>query len=168
LRLGRAAVAIYSAASAVALSLLLATLFTEHSHTQQELEKQVLLQAEDRAHALSNHLELLSRELRRLGLRSEVTLFDQDVEPERSLLGVSHGSSTFFNLGVAVLGVDGAVVWAEPKGFLPVGQSFAETHWFTSRSGPTTRRCTWSLRSCAAGNSRAPSWAASIWLPATC
>lgn len=130
LRLGRAAVGIYSAASAIALSLLMATLFTEHSHTQDELRKQVLLQAEDRAHALSNHLELLSRELRRLGLRSEVNLFDQDLEPERSLLGVSHGSSTFFNLGVAILGVDGAVVWAEPKRFLPVGQSFADEHWF--------------------------------------
>ena len=132
LRLGRAAVGIYSAASAIALSLLMATLFTEHSHTQDELRKQVLLQAEDRAHALSNHLELLSRELRRLGLRSEVNLFDQDLEPERSLLGVSHGSSTFFNLGVAILGVDGAVVWAEPKRFLLVGKSFADEPWFAA------------------------------------
>lgn len=140
LRLGRAAVGIYSAASAVALSLLLATLFTEHSHTQDELKKQVLLQAEDRAHALSNHLELLSRELRRLGLRSEVNLFDQDVEPERSLLGVSHGSSAFFNLGVAILGVDGAVVWAEPKRFLPVGQSFAAERWFAGLQRAHTLR----------------------------
>lgn len=134
LRLGRAAVAIYSAASAVALTLLMASLFTEHSHTQNQLRKQVLLQAEDRAHALQNHLELLSRELRRLGLRSEVDLFDQNLEPERSLLGVSHGSSTFFNLGVAILGVDGGVVWAEPKRFLPVGQSFAEERWFAGLS----------------------------------
>jgi two-component system C4-dicarboxylate transport sensor histidine kinase DctB len=134
LRLGRAAVAIYSAASAVALTLLMASLFTEHSHTKEQLRKQVLLQAEDRAHALKNHLELLSRELGRLGLRSEVDLFDQNLEPERSLLGVSHGSSTFFNLGVAVLGVDGGVVWAEPKRFLPAGQSFAEERWFTDLS----------------------------------
>ena len=69
LRLGRAAVGIYSAAAALALSLLVASLYTEHSHTQGQLEKQVLVQAEDRAHALQNHLELLSRELRRLGLR---------------------------------------------------------------------------------------------------
>jgi two-component system C4-dicarboxylate transport sensor histidine kinase DctB len=130
LRLGRAAVGIYSAAAALALSLLVASLYTEHSHTQGQLEKQVLVQAEDRAHALQNHLELLSRELRRLGLRSEVNLFDQDLEPERSLLGVSHGSSTFFNLGVAILGVDGGVVWAEPKNFLPVGESFAGERWF--------------------------------------
>ena len=61
--------------------------------TKDQLRKQVLLQAEDRAHALQNHLELLSRELRRLGLRSEVDLFDQNLEPERSLLGVSHGSA---------------------------------------------------------------------------
>ena len=134
LRLGRAAVGIYSAASAVALTLLMASLFTEHSHTKDQLKKQVLLQAEDRAHALQNHLELLSRELRRLGLRSEVDLFDQDVEPERSLLGVSHGSSTFFNLGVAILGVDGGVVWAEPKRFVPVGQSFAQERWFADLS----------------------------------
>ena len=134
LRLGRAAVGIYSAASAVALTLLMASLFTEHTHTQEQLKKQVLLQAEDRAHALQNHLELLSRELRRLGLRSEVDLFDQDLEPERSLLGISHGSSTFFNLGVAILGVDGGVVWAEPKRFLFVGQSFADEPWFASLS----------------------------------
>ena len=130
LRLGRAAVGIYAAAAAVALSLLVASLYTEHSHTKEQLRKQVLLQAEDRAHALQIHLELLSRELRRLGLRSEVDLFDQDLEPERSLLGVSHGSSTFFNLGVAILNVNGAVVWAEPKRFLPVGQSFASAGWF--------------------------------------
>lgn len=130
LRLGRAAVGIYAAAAAVALSILALSLYTEHSHTKEQLRKQVLLQAEDRAHALQLHLELLSRELRRLGLRSEVDLFDQDLEPERSLLGVSHGSSTFFNLGVAILNVNGAVVWAEPKRFLPVGQSFASAGWF--------------------------------------
>ncbi|RYZ09465.1 MAG: hypothetical protein EOO73_04000 [Myxococcales bacterium] len=134
LRLGRAAVGIYLAASAVALSLLGALLFTEQSHTEAELRKQVLLQSADRAHALQNHLELLTRELRRLGLRSEVDLFDQNLEPERSLLGVSHGSSTFFNLGVSILGADGAVVWAEPKRFLPVGQSFASEPWFAGLS----------------------------------
>ncbi|HVY27900.1 MAG TPA: ATP-binding protein [Polyangiaceae bacterium] len=140
LRLGRAAVGIYLAASAVALSLLVAFLFTEHSHTQDELRKQVLVQAEDRAHALQNHLELLTRELRRLGLRSEVDLFDQNLEPERSLLGISHGSSTFFNLGVAILGTDGAVVWAEPKRFLFVGQSFADEPWFAGLSRSRTLR----------------------------
>jgi signal transduction histidine kinase len=134
LRLGRAAVGIYVAASAVALSLLCAFLFTEHSHTQAELRRQVLLQTADRAHALQTHLELLTRELRRLGLRSEVDLFDQNLEPERSLLGVSHGSSTFFNLGVAILDVDAKVVWAEPKRFLPVGQTFAEKSWFAGLS----------------------------------
>jgi signal transduction histidine kinase len=140
LRLGRAAVGIYLAASAVALSLLAAFLFTESSHTQAELRKQVLAQSADRAHALQNHLELLTRELRRLGLRSEVDLFDQNLEPERSLLGVSHGSSTFFNLGVAILGVDGAVVWAEPKRFLLVGQTFADEPWFAGLSRSRTLR----------------------------
>ncbi|HYP90667.1 MAG TPA: HAMP domain-containing sensor histidine kinase, partial [Polyangiaceae bacterium] len=140
LRLGRAAVGIYVAASAVALSLLGAFLFTENSHTQAELRRQVMIQSADRAHALQNHLELLTRELRRLGLRSEVDLFDQNLEPERSLLGVSHGSSTFFNLGVAILGVDGAVVWAEPKRFLPVGQGFADEPWFAGLSRSRTLR----------------------------
>ena len=134
LRLGRAAVGIYLVASALALSLLVAFLFTEHSHTREELKKQVLVQSEDRAHALQNHLELLTRELRRLGLRSEVDLFDQNLEPERSLLGVSHGSSTFFNLGVAILATDGAVVWAEPKRFLPVGRNYADQAWFAGLS----------------------------------
>jgi signal transduction histidine kinase len=140
LRLGRAAVAIYLATSAVALTLLGAFLFTEHSHTQAELRRQVLLQSADRARALQTHLELLTRELRRLGLRSEVDLFDQNLEPERSLLGVSHGSSTFFNLGVAILAVDGAVVWAEPKRFLMVGQSFADEPWFAGLSRSRTLR----------------------------
>lgn len=140
LRLGRAAVGIYLAASAVALSLLGAFLFTEQTHTEAELRKQVLLQAADRAHALQTHLELLTRELRRLGLRSEVDLFDQNLEPERSLLGVSHGSSTFFNLGVAILGSDGAVVWAEPKRFLMVGQAFADEPWFAGLSRTRTLR----------------------------
>lgn len=140
LRLGRAAVGIYLAASAVALSLLGAFLFTEQTHTEAELRRQVLVQSADRAHALQNHLELLTRELRRLGLRSEVDLFDQNLEPERSLLGVSHGSSTFFNLGVAILGADGAVVWAEPKRFLMVGQTFADEPWFAGLSRTRTLR----------------------------
>jgi len=140
LRLGRAAVGIYLATSAVALSLLGAFLYTESSHTEAELRRQVLLQSADRARALQTHLELLTRELRRLGLRSEVDLFDQNLEPERSLLGVSHGSSTFFNLGVAILGVDGAVVWAEPKRFLMVGQSFADEPWFAGLSRSRTLR----------------------------
>jgi signal transduction histidine kinase len=140
LRLGRAAVGIYVAASAVALSLLGAFLFTEQTHAEAELRKQVLVQSVNRAHSLQNHLELLTRELRRLGLRSEVDLFDQNLEPERSLLGVSHGSSTFFNLGVAILGVDGAVVWAEPKRFLTTGQSFAQEPWFAGLSRTRTLR----------------------------
>src|ERR1051325_3310858 len=134
LRLGRAALGIYLAASAVALSLLGALLIPEQSHTEAELRRQVLLQSADRARALQTHLELLTRELRRLGLRSEVDLFDQNLEPERSLLGVSHGSSTFFNLGVAILGTDGAVVWAEPKRFLTASQSFADEPWFAGLS----------------------------------
>jgi signal transduction histidine kinase len=140
LRLGRAAVGIYLAAAAVALSLLGALLFTEQTHTEAELRRQVLVQSADRAHALQTHLELLTRELRRLGLRSEVDLFDQNLEPERSLLGVSHGSSTFFNLGVAILGVDGGVVWAEPKRFLMVGQTFADEPWFAGLSRTRTLR----------------------------
>jgi signal transduction histidine kinase len=130
LRLGRAAVGIYSAAAAVALSLLVVSLYTEHSHTLEQLRRQVLLQAGDRAHALQNHLDLLSRELKRLGLRSEVDLFDENLEPERSLLGVSHGSSTFFNLGVAIVNQSGAVAWAEPKRFQPVGKLLGEEAWF--------------------------------------
>jgi signal transduction histidine kinase len=140
LRLGRAAVGIYVAASVVALSLLGAFLYTESSHTQAELRKRVLLQSADRAHALQVHLELLTRELRRLGLRSEVDLFDQNLEPERSLLGISHGSSTFFNLGVAILGVDGEVDWAEPRRFLPVGKSFSEQPWFQELPGARSLR----------------------------
>lgn len=130
LRLGRAAVGIYLAAGALALGVLVAFLLTELSHEEDELRKQVVLEADDRGHALLSHLELLARELQRLGLRSEVDLLDQNLEPERSLLELSHGGSAFFNLGVAILAENGSVIWAEPKSFLPVGRSFAEQRWF--------------------------------------
>lgn len=140
LRLGRAAVGIYLATSVVALSLLGALLFTEHAHTRAELRRQLGRQSAERARALQTHLELLTRELRRLGLRSEVDLFDQDLEPERSLLGVSHGGSTFFNLGVAILDADGRVAWAEPKRFMTVGHRFADEAWFAGLSRARTLR----------------------------
>jgi two-component system C4-dicarboxylate transport sensor histidine kinase DctB len=142
LRLGRAAVGIYVAASALALGLLVAFLFTELSHEEDELRKQVVLEADDRAHALLGHLDLLTRELQRLGLRSEVDLLDQNLEPERSLLELSHGSSTFFNLGVAIVSLDGKVAWAEPKRFLPVGRSFVGERWYGELESARTLRVT--------------------------
>ena len=77
-----------------------------------------LLETHVRAHSLSQRLGLLVDELRRLSLRSEVDLFDEDLAPEKSLLQLSHERSTFFNLGVVILDQHGLVVWSEPKAFL--------------------------------------------------
>lgn len=140
LRLGRAAVGIYLAASALALALLVAFLLTELSHEEDQLRRQVVLEADDRAHALLGHLDLLTRELQRLGLRSEVDLLDQNLEPERSLLELSHGGSTFFNLGVAIVDIDGKVVWAEPKPFMPLGRSLVGERWYGDLEAARTLR----------------------------
>jgi two-component system C4-dicarboxylate transport sensor histidine kinase DctB len=43
------------------------------------------------------------------------------MEPERSLLRLTHEKSAFFNVGVAILGPDGARVWSEPQTFLASG-----------------------------------------------
>jgi len=58
-----------------------------------------------------------------------VALLDQNLQPEKSLVSLSHQRSTAFNLGVAILGTDGQVLWQEPEHFLP-RQSFADRPWF--------------------------------------
>src|SRR5262249_4635385 len=73
---------------------------------------------------------LLAAELRRLGLRTEVNLLDQNMEPEESLLRLSHERSAFFDLGVAIVSREGEVLWSLPATFLTIGQRVASEPWF--------------------------------------
>lgn len=129
-RFARAVVSIYLGTAAVAVGLLVGALLTDLSHQQDLARQTLLLETEVRAYYLARHLHNLALELTRLGLRSEVNLLDQNVEPERSLLRLTHEKSAFFNVGVAVIGQDGTLVWSEPQNFLRAGMSFADTPWF--------------------------------------
>jgi two-component system C4-dicarboxylate transport sensor histidine kinase DctB len=128
-RFARAAVGIYLAAALAALALVVGVLTTERSHEEDQLRDQLFAEANLRGHYLVRYLDLLVQQLRRLGLRSEVSLLDKNLQPERSLVSLSHQRSTAFNLGVAILGTDGQVLWEEPEHFLP-RQSFADRPWF--------------------------------------
>jgi hypothetical protein len=114
----------------VAISLLVVALVTDKAHEEDQTRERLLLETDVRAHSLGQHLGLLVEELRRLGLRSEVDLRDQNLAPEKSLLQLSHEKSTFFNLGVAILNPKGTVLWTEPRDFLLDGMSFASEKWF--------------------------------------
>ncbi len=129
-RFARAAVAIYASTAAVAVSLLILAFATDLTHQEQDARDTLMLETQVRAQALSRHLGLLSQELRRLGLRSEVDLLDHNMEPERSLLRLSHDKSAFFNVGLAIVDLDGTVAWSEPSGFLKQGSSVALEPWF--------------------------------------
>lgn len=131
-RLARAAVGIYCGAAAIALVVVVAFLLTELAHEEAQLRQQVLFELDQQERYLDHHLALLTQELRRLGMRPEVDLLDQDLAPEQSLLDLAHQRSTFFNLGIALVGAQDAVQWAEPPTFLPVGTSLGETEWLSA------------------------------------
>ncbi|HSU39019.1 MAG TPA: cache domain-containing protein, partial [Polyangiaceae bacterium] len=123
--------AIYLATAAAALALVVGVLTTERSHEEDQLREQLLAEANLRGHYLVRYLDLLVQQLRRLGLRSDVSLLDQNFAPERSLVTLSHQKGTFFNLGLAILGVDGQVLWEGPEHFLP-RQNFGDRPWFVN------------------------------------
>ena len=130
-RFARAALLIYLGAIVVGISLLIVAVVTDKAHEEDQTRERLLLETDVRAHSLGQHLGLLVEELRRLGLRSEVDLLDQNLAPEKSLLKLSHETSTFFNLGVAILNPTGTVLWTEPRDFLLDGTSFAAEKWFS-------------------------------------
>jgi two-component system C4-dicarboxylate transport sensor histidine kinase DctB len=130
-RFAAVALSIYVAAAVGALSLLLATVITDKSHNDEQAAQQLLLETDVVAHRFADHLSLLMEELARLGVRSEVNLLDQNLEPERELLDMAHQDSLLFNLGVAILDHDGKALWAEPRGFVPGNApSVGEKPWF--------------------------------------
>ena len=130
-RFARAALGIYLAAAVAALALVVGVLTTERSHEEEQLREQLLGEANLRGHYLVRYLDLLVQQLRRLGLRSEVSLLDQNLAPEKSLVNLSHQRGAFFNLGVAILGLDGHVEWEGPEHFLP-RQNFGDRPWFAN------------------------------------
>ena len=139
-RFARAVLGIYVASALVTLALVVTTVVTDRSHEEEQRKELLLLEAVEQEHHLSRHLARLVAELRRLGLRSEVDLLDENLAPEQSLLRLSHEGSTFFNLGVALLGTDGRVLWSEPQTFLRGTASFGAEPWFGSlRRGRTLR-----------------------------
>jgi len=117
-------------AAGIAVGTLVVTLVTDTAHDEAEARDRMRLATEARAHSLAVHLGALARELNRLGLHSEIDLLDENLEPERTLLRLSHGQSTFFNVGVALLDAEGTVAWSEPQTFLPPASRFAGASWF--------------------------------------
>lgn len=129
-RLAQWALAVYVGTALVVASLLIAVLVTEETHDEEQLENSMRMAAIDRSYALRRYLDLLTTELGRLASRAEIQSQDNDSSPERELLEIAHKRSTLFDVGVAILDLDGAVVWAEPRAFLAQGTSFKSAPWF--------------------------------------
>src|SRR5437870_4597974 len=102
----RAVFRIYLGTGLIAALLLVVALATDQTNEERIARETMALSTEVRSDYFARHLGLLASELRRLGLRSEINLLDQNLEPEQSLLRLSHSKSTFFNVGVAILDVD--------------------------------------------------------------
>ena len=126
----RAVLWLYLGAASVAITVLLLGLVTDRHYDEERARQRLLLETQARARYLGHHLRLLSDELHRLGLRSEINLSDNNLAPERSLLALAHGDSTFFDLGVAIADASGQVVWAQPEQFLAPHSSFSNASWF--------------------------------------
>jgi hypothetical protein len=134
-RFARQVVLIYLGVAAAAIVLLVAAAASDAAHQEMTGRDTLLLDTESRSHYFGRELGLLAGELRRLGLRSEVDLLDQNMAPEESLLRLSHEKSTFFNVGVGIVDRAGVVLWSLPATFLPQGRSVATEPWFKSAAG---------------------------------
>ncbi|AKU90123.1 PAS domain-containing sensor histidine kinase [Vulgatibacter incomptus] len=138
-RLSRSAVAIYLAATGVALAILLSALVTDKDHQEQELRDRLLMGTELRSESLGRHLAMLTRELGRLGESAAIDPTDGNIVPERELLRITHRNSAVFDVGVAILDDEGKVAWSEPQRFLPQGEPLGVNDWFhdAKRDGRT-------------------------------
>lgn len=134
-RFARAALSIYLAGAAVSIVLLVIVGVTDREHESRQLVESLALQNQVHAQFISQNLALLASELSRLGRRAEVDVAHHDAVRARNLLEFSHRESAFFNEGVAIVGDDGHVVWAEPAGFLPAGSSVENEIWFDEARG---------------------------------
>jgi two-component system C4-dicarboxylate transport sensor histidine kinase DctB len=139
-RFARAVLGIYSVTAVLGGTLLVTAVATDQANEEKNARHTLTLTSEVRSEYFSRHLALLASELRRLGLRSELNLLDQSMEPEQSLLRLSHSKSTFFNVGVAILNTDGTTMWSEPQSFMEPGTNLGMEPWFeTVRTHRTVR-----------------------------
>ena len=122
-------------AAGIAIAGLAIAVVTDGAEDQAQARSQLQLRTDAQAHALAMHLSTLGRELNRLGLHSEIDLRDQNLEPERTLLRLAHGHSTFFNVGVALVDTEGNVAWSEPESFLAPASNLAQSSWFRAVQG---------------------------------
>ena len=74
-----------------------------------------------RAHDLSDELAALLAEVDRLSHLADVDLADGNMEPEKNVLRLARRDSGVFSVGIAILGADGEVLWAEPRDAHPSG-----------------------------------------------
>jgi two-component system C4-dicarboxylate transport sensor histidine kinase DctB len=129
-RFERAVLAIYLATAAVALTLLVAMLVSDRAHQEEDARATLLLSTKVRANYLGHYLALLSGELRRLSLRSEIQLQRPNPVSERLRLRLEQERSAFFNVGIAGLNAEGVVTWSYPEDFLKEGTVLANAPWF--------------------------------------
>lgn len=129
-RFARAALGIYLGSALLALAVLIAFFFAARVQEEDQRSKDFLKDLQQRESNLRRHVGLLVQDLRRLSLRTEVDLLDQNPSPELQLLQLSHEGSAFFDLGVAIIDRDGNVRASVPENFLTVGRSLATTPWF--------------------------------------
>ena len=131
-RFGRTVLLLYAGGAAVGMALLVVVLVTDLSFQTATARDNLLIETQTRSHYFGRELGLLASELRRLGLRSEVNLLDENLAPEQSLLRLSHEKSAFFNVGVAIVDKDGKALWSVPSDFLPAGMDVSSQRWFVS------------------------------------
>ena len=73
-----------------------------------------------RAHLLSEELGQLVQEVDRLSRLAEIDLADNTLEPEKRVLRIARRDTVLFSISIAILGPDGAVLWANPTDARPV------------------------------------------------
>jgi signal transduction histidine kinase len=113
----RAAAAVFVIASLVAVGGPLLSYRSDVAQLRDLFRDRVAREAAFHADALSHTFHLLEGELQRLAQRPEIDPTDPTAAPEEHVLELAHRRSVLF-AGVAVLDVDGQVVWSEPKNVL--------------------------------------------------
>jgi signal transduction histidine kinase len=113
----RAAAAVFVIASLVAVGGPLLSYRSDVEQLRDLFRDRVAREAAFHADALAHAFHLLEGELLRLAQRPEIDPTDPTAAPEKRVLELAHRRSVLF-AGVAVLGIDGRIVWSEPKNLL--------------------------------------------------
>ena len=131
-RFGRTVLLLHLCGAGVGIALLVGVLVTDLTFQKATVRDNLLIETQTRSRFFGRELGLLRGELRRLGLRSEVNLLDEDLEPERILLRLTHEKSAFFNVGVAIVDKEGRSLSSTPPNFLPAGKDVSAQRWFVA------------------------------------